>query len=536
MIVSLIMYRNWTLLLSLVMVASLTLSGSNGLVRAAASAESSTTITPIKHLVVIFQENVSFDHYFGTYPNATNPAGEPKFTSAPHTPSVNGLAAALLTNNPNGNYSVNPFRVDRSQAITCDMNHEYTPEQQAYNGGLADKFVEFTHSTDTDDHCSDKVHAKLVMGYFDGNTVTALWNYAQHFAMSDNAFGTVYGPSTPAAFNLIAGTTVGGIPRNQPNDDGLPTGVVNGTVVGDADPKVDDCSGKGVHLQMTGKNVGDLLNAKGITWGWFQGGFKPTNGTAAGKAVCGSSHKNINGTIVTDYNPHHEAFMYYNSTANPHHLPPSSVAMIGHTDRANHQYDLSDFWSAAESGNLPAVSFLKAPKYQNEHAGYGYSDPLDGQTFLVNMINRIQQLPHWNSTAIFIIYDDSDGWYDHVMPPLVSQSNDPKNDRLLGPQGLCGHAPAGAAQDRCGYGPRVPFLAISPYSKVNFVDHAITDQSSILRFIEDNWGLGRIGNQSFDVKAGPVSNMFDFNSTGHRAEKLLLDPMTGMQNSTGLKK
>jgi phospholipase C len=228
--------------------------------------------------------------------------------------------------------------------------------------------------------------------------------------------------------------------------------------------------------------------------------------------------------------------MYYNSTANPHHLPPSSVAMIGHTDHANHQYDLSDFWSAAESGNLPAVSFLKAPKYQNEHAGYGYSDPLDGQAFLVNTINRIQQLPQWNSTAIFIIYDDSDGWYDHVMPPLVSQSNDAKNDRLLGPQGLCGHAPAGASQDRCGYGPRVPFLAISPYSKVNFVDHAITDQSSILRFIEDNWGLGRIGNQSFDVKAGPVSNMFDFNATGHQAEKLFLDPTTGMQNSTALKK
>src|SRR3989441_879157 len=107
----------------------------------------SSTKTPIKHIVVLFQENVSFDHYFGTYPNATNPPGEPKFTAAPSTTTVNGLNPALLSNNPNGNYSINPIRLDKSQAFTCDMNHEYTAEQKAYLGGLADKFVENTHPT-----------------------------------------------------------------------------------------------------------------------------------------------------------------------------------------------------------------------------------------------------------------------------------------------------------------------------------------------------------------------------------------------------
>ncbi len=139
-----------------------------------------TTVTPIKHLVILYQENNSFDHYFGTYPNATNPADEPKFIADPHTPSINGLlSAGLLTNNLN---SANPFRLDRSQAITCDMNHGYKEEQQASNGGLMDKFVEFTGA---------KIHGcnpNQVMGYYDGNTVTALWNYAQHFAMSDNFF------------------------------------------------------------------------------------------------------------------------------------------------------------------------------------------------------------------------------------------------------------------------------------------------------------------------------------------------------------
>jgi phospholipase C len=141
------------------------------------------------------------------------------------------------------------------------------------------------------------------------------------------------------------------------------------------------------------------------------------------------------------YSPHHEPFQYYVSTANPHHLSPKPRDIIGKTDQANHQYDLIDFWNAAEIGNLPAVSFLKAAAYQDGHSGY--SNPLDEQTFLVDTINHLQKLAEWNSTAVIIAYDDSDGWYDHVMPPIVSQSNDPKYDRLLGENGLCGQAPAG---------------------------------------------------------------------------------------------
>ena len=271
---------------------------------------------------------------------------------------------------------------------------------------------------------------------------------------------------------------------------------------------------------MSGTNIGDLLNAAGITWGWFEGGFAPT-ATNNGVAVCGSSHQNIGGVTVTDYIPHHEPFQYFASTANPHHLPPSSIAMIGKTDQANHQYDLSNFWQAADSGNLPAVSFLKAAAYQDGHAGY--SDPLDEQHFLVDTINRLEKLPTWSSTAVIINYDDSDGWYDHVMGPIVSQSNDPANDALTDP-GACGQARAGAFEDRCGYGPRLPLLVISRFAKSNFVDHSVTDQSSIIRFIEDNWKLGRIGNQSFDALAGSLNNMFDFDGN---TPKLFLDENTG---------
>jgi phospholipase C len=199
------------------------------------------------------------------------------------------------------------------------------------------------------------------------------------------------------------------------------------------------------------------------------------------------------------------------------------VSAIGHADAANHQYDLADFLAAADSGNLPAVSFLKARMSEDGHAGY--SDPLDEQRFLVQTINHLQQLPAWSTTAVLIAYDDSDGWYDHVMGPIVSRSNDARYDLLAGP-GLCGRPAPGAALDRCGYGPRLPLLLISPWARANYVDHGVTDQTSILRFIEDNWGTGRIGGGSLDELAGPLLPLFDF-SAGARNPPLVLDPLTG---------
>lgn len=462
------------------------------------------TTTPIKHIIVIFQENVSFDHYFGTYPQATNPAGEPRFYASPNTPTVNGLSPQLLTSNPN---SANPQRLSRAQALTCDQDHSYTDEQKAFDHGLMDRFIENVSGGS----CTDK---SIVMDYYDGNTVTALWNYAQQFALSDNSYQTNFGPSTVGAENLISGQTAGATPAN------IAGSVSNGTIIGDPRPAYDDCfKGTGT-VSLSGQNVGNLLNAQKITWGWFQGGFVPSS-VVSGVATCNTAHTNIGGASVVDYIPHHEPFQYYQSTANPHHLPPSSPWKIGQTDQANHQYDLTDFWTAFNHGYLPAVSFLKAAAYQDGHAGY--SDPLDEQTFLVNTLNKLQKSSFWKDTAVIVSYDDSDGWYDHAMPPIVSQSSDP-TDALTAP-GACGTPKPGAFPARCGFGPRLPLMVISPFAKKNFVDNSLTDQSSILRFIEDNWKLGRIGNQSTDVFAGSLNTMFSFQKRNE--DRLILNPQTG---------
>jgi phospholipase C len=487
--------------------------------------------TPIKYLVIIYQENVSFDHYFATYPYAENPPGEPAFRARAGTPDVNGLRGPLLWRNPN---AVQPFRLSRDRAATCDQNHDYGREQSAYNQGLVNRVVEASGTGDTANYGQTKCQPGDVMGYFDGNTVTALWNYAQRYAMSDNHFATVFGPSTPGAINLVSGQThgaTGSCERADASSQCVATAeelknrygvsIVQRTLIGDAQPRFDDCSTRET-AEMAGRNVGDLLSARGVTWGFFQGGFRPTS--KEGEPVqCAASHVGSGGSETKDYIPHHEPFQYYASTSNPKHLPPESVARIGHNaDRANHQYDYRDFLDAADAHNLPQVSIVKAPAFQDGHAGY--SDPLAEQRFLVRTINFLQAKPEWTQMAIIVTYDDSDGWYDHVMPPIIRGSNT-SEDKLTGP-GSCGEAAAGAAPGRCGYGPRLPLLVISPWAKKNYISHALTDQVSILRFIEDNWNLGRLNNGADEDGAGTLDALFDF-SGPPAPSPFLLDEATG---------
>ena len=499
------------------------------------------TATPIKHVVVLFDENVSFDHYFGTYPFAANTDGT-AFHAKHGTPTVNGLytkitsngpTGPLLTSNPN---SFNPTRLTHSQALTCDQNHGYTAEQKAVDNGKMDLFVQ---NTDTDTCTGQPIlfgKPGLVMDYYDGNTVSALWNYAQHYAMSDNNWDTTFGPSTPGALNLISGQTGNafavdpktGAKVNDPGGVSPLNSAGIGTVYGDPDPAYDDCSDAS-HTSTsplavaTGKNIGDLLNARNVSWGWFQGGFDPSGTNSAGFAVCGHSHQNIGGNTVTDYSPHHNPFEYYKSTANPKHMPPSSEAAIGHTDQANHQYDLSWFGKTLTDGNMPAVSFLKASEYQDAHPGY--SDPLDEQTFLVNTINQIEQSKYWSSTAIVVTYDDSDGWYDHQPPVIVNGSNTSLD------AAICTSAPMRLDSNpvRCGYSQRLPMLVISPWTRANHVSNKLTDTSSVINFIENNWlGGKRVGDGSFDAIAGSLTGRHGLlNFFAPHFRPVILDPATG---------
>jgi phospholipase C len=564
-----------------------------GVANAGGSDVRGSTATPIQHLVVIYQENVSFDHYFATYPNAANTDGQP-FTAATGTPSVDGLSGSLLTANPN---AANPQRLDSSVAgqLTCDQDHNYNDEQRAFDGGLMDKFVETVGTAKGTSPLGTACDPKQVMDYYDGNTVTALWNYAQHFAMSDNSYSTTFGPSSPGAINVVAGDT-GDVDMAhtanspsiataaKPNADITLDGKGGYSLTSDAQPYWDDCSTRDA-VALQGQNIGDELNAAGISWGWFQGGFRPSISYADALAATGhtgqptstfipdefktagfqssvphSSNQGICDTVTPvgvalggtgqygykdDYIPHHEPFEYYASTANPHHLPPASLSAIGtdtqsyangvpQFDTANHNYDLGDFdqlVAAISAGDLPpsalpAVSYLKAPGYQDGHAAY--SDPADEQAFVTREINALERTPDWAHTAVVIAYDDSDGWYDHAYPGVQNPS------ASVADAGCGSGTPLAGEQGRCGFGPRQPFLVVSPFAKENAVDHNLTNQASVVNFVEYNWRVPSISGSADTIEAAydhanglpfDMAGLFDFR--GPHDRRLILDPATG---------
>ncbi|HEY4778034.1 MAG TPA: alkaline phosphatase family protein [Solirubrobacterales bacterium] len=597
--------------------------------------------TPIRHVVEIFQENVSFDHYFGTYPHAANSDGV-NFQPLPHTPAVDGLTPAtsssippslrhstnLLTSNPNQSL---PKRLDSNAVglpgdaggqLTCDQDHDYSDEQQAFDNGLMDRFVQSVGTGGGTTPFGAPCNKETVMDYYDGNTVTGLWNYAQHYAMSDNSYGTTFGPSAPGAINLVSGNT-GNVDASHeanspsiststsPDNDITPDGKGGFSLTSDAQPYWDDCSTRDA-VAMSGKNIGDELNAAGLSWGWFEGGFRPSTSYQAAleatgqtgqptstfipdefkaaefqKAIPHSTNQGLCDAVTPvgealggsgqwgykdDYIPHHEPFQYYASTANPHHLtiPRSAnghdklagLATIGIDTQSyvngvpqfntpNHNYDMSDFDQLVTaisnhelpSSALPAVSFLKAPGYQDGHAAY--SDPADEQEFVAHTVNEIMNTPDWRHTAIVINYDDSDGWYDHansgVLNPSLSSADNLTNTTLSGPTSeQCGPKPQtalplGGEQGRCGLGPRLPMLVISPFAKRNYVDHNLSNQASTINFVEYNWHLPGIAG-SFDQAQGgtdkaehvpfDLAGMFEFEG-GSNNPRLPLSPLTG---------
>jgi phospholipase C len=594
--------------------------------------------TPIDHLVVIIGENISFDHYFGTYPEAANTDGQP-FHAAPGTPAVDGLAPAtsssvppalrhsvdLLTSNPN---SAQPQRLDSSATgppggaggqLTCDQDNNYGAEQAAFDGGKMDAFVQSTGVTGGTSDFGAPCQASTVMDYYDGNTVTALWSYAQHYAMSDNSYGTTFGGTGQGHLNIASGDT-GGVDMSHtsgkltistasaPNGQLTPDGEGGYSLTNNANPYWDDCSTK-ASLALSGTNIGDELNAAGISWGYFKRGFRPTTTFAAatggtqptndfiphefanstfyksephatsneglcnswhaiGAALGGTGQYGYNNDLSLNQNP----FQFYMSTANPHHLAvPADAAgddtlagleEIGNDtqtyvngqpqfDTPNHQYDMTDFdqlVAGINSGELPpsalpAVSFLKAPTYETGHAAD--SDPADEQQFVVREINALERTPDWAHTAVIVAYDDSDGWYDHVYSgvtnPSLAVSDDLTNTVFGGAtSGQCGPKPQsveplGGEQGRCGFGPRLPLLVISPWAKTNYVDHDLSDQSSIINFIEYNWRLSGIPGSfdqalaSEDAAEGipfDLAGMFDFKHQSS-APTFPLDPSTG---------
>ena len=464
--------------------------------------------TPIKHVVVIFGENISFDHYFGTYPTATNPPGQPSFTAEGRDAGGRRTARAARRQPERGRSGAHRSLQARDLRPQPQLRRRAEGVQRRRDGQVRREHRR-RQLRGQDDR-----HGLLRRQHRHGDVEPRAGLRDERPALRHRRSGR-----RRSARSTWSPATTHGV---------QPAGLgENGTMIFNSQPALDDCSAsKGAGLAtMSGRNIGDLMNAAGVTWGWFAGGFRPASWEPNGDAVCGGSQANAAGGVVSDYLPHHEPFQYYASTANRHHVPPSSVGAIGTTDEANHQYDLTRLRRRAgrrqpaaglvpegglRRGRAPGLlrparrAALRRARAQRAPAvaGVGLDRRLPG-------LRRLRRL---------------------VRPRLHHPAAGLRRPQRRAQRGRACAVPSPGPRrlrGRCGPGPRLPLLLVSPYAKQNFVDSTQTEQASITRFIEDNWNLGRIGDQSFDARAASLNNMFDFTPGSPRARRSCSSNATG---------
>jgi phospholipase C len=414
----------------------------------------------INHVIVIYQENWSFDGLYGSFPGASglanagpvtqlDPNGVP-YTALPQTDSH--LLNVVLP--------VAPF--DLSQYVppnqtTRDLVHRFYQEQIQIDGGKMDKFVEVSDAKG------------LALSHYNAADLPE-GKLAQQYTMADNFFHAAFGGSFLNHFWLVCACS--------PVWPNAPASIVaqldaNGNLVKDGQVTPD---GFAVNTSFTVNqphpasitdptrlvpnqtlpNIGDRLSEAGVSWAWYSGGW---NNALAG-------HPD------PLFQFHHQPFAYFANFAD------------GTAAKAQHLKDETDFFSALSSDTLPAVSFIKPLGPDNEHPGY--TSLLRGQQHVADIVSKVQQSKDWQDTAIIITYDENGGRWDHVAPP---------------------------AGDRWGPGTRVPAIIISPFAKRGYVDHTQYDTTSILRFIEKRWHLKALGDR--DLHANDLSNAFDDNGQGN---------------------
>lgn len=452
--------------------------------------DSARTKSPVKHTIILYQENISFDHYFGTYGNGSN-----------------GIPAGSSQTYSNGSQTWGPFTPTKlngtTQNKTCDVDHGYTDMIKMANQGAMNLYLELGNdkilnnpSNNTAASCPkfETVPAPgagvqaLANAYYSGSAgdptapLQNYWQLASRYTLADNFFSAMYGPSTPGAEWLVAATS---------------------NTVHDPNPIGDTCNDYPASISPQSiPNLGQEASAAGISWGWFQGGF--------GTCVPGTP------VVTNGYSAHHDPFQYFTSTADLAHQYAFDPK-LDYSQANKHQRDLSVFYDALSGSpvagtstipQLPDVSWVKAPAIDDGHPSY--SGPQQDDAFVGDLVNRLKASRYWKDTALFVAFDETGGWWDHVGPKdlgghFATLVNGQPN--LSG----CQYPGAGDPCGEGGLGPRLPVLVISKFAKRGYVDHTLMDTSSLAKWVEWNHrlpALGVWGNR--DRTAGSLTNAFRF--------------------------
>jgi phospholipase C len=425
----------------------------------------------IKHVVIIMQENRSFDNYFGTYPGA------------------DGIPAGVCEPDPAHGGCVKPFLDHSDKNIGgphANQNAIPDIDHGAMDGfvGQSEKGQNCNPSTNNPNcsPCRFSVSECDVMGYHDGSDIPNYWTYARDFVLQDHMFEPVLASSQPSHVFMVSEWSAAC--KNAVD----PASCTN-------DPQPPNLVNSYPNLNQTPlypwTDLTWLLHAAGVSWGYyvFQGPEPDCESDA--NIVCKPGQQSA--TTPGIWNPL------------PHFTDVHQDNQVGNVQT------LSNFFAAASAGTLPAVSWIDPNGNVSEHPPAKVSA---GQTYVTGLVNAIMRSPDWDSTAIFISWDDWGGFYDHVVPPAVDQN---------------------------GYGLRVPGLVISPFARQGFIDHQVLSHDAYVKFIEDDFLGGRRLDPATDGRPDPrpdvrenspqlgdLSSDFDFTQPPRPPEILPVCPQTAL--------
>ena len=461
----------------------------------------------VEHIIVIYQENRSFDHYFGAYQppgggqvaNLLDGEGnvDPRFTGMqknaagttyPYLPvpyNLPGFAGAQLPNRP---FHLAPY-IPAGDNVLWDPSHHFFRMFAQINGGKMDRFValaltgkhEFFDKAPSSDAApmmmAESTPSGAVLGYYTREDLPGYHHLADEYVLFDNFFQAMSGGSTGNALYLAAARStvsskappakIGSLDPpvfDRPYDkygiminDVAPVNGPTETFMGSLDlsPPPEE---------QTYPNIGDRLNAASLSWAWYNEAWNAVKPWAMKNAYGAGD-----GSVVVDtpehYLPHHNPFQYY----------PSWFSNV----EAGHIRDATDFFEDMKSGKLPNVSFIKATGARDEHPAN--SAPRWGEDWVMSLLKAIGGSALWSKTAIVVAYDEGGGFWDHVAPPTP---------------------------DPYGCGTRIPGMLIGPWARRSYIDHKIADTTSILALIEARFGLKPM--QTRDANAYNLLDGFDF--------------------------
>jgi phospholipase C len=381
-------------------------------------------IKKIQHIVMIMQENRSFDHYFGTFPGADGiPMHMQNGTMVP-------IACVPTGMPPPAPACIKPYH-DKG-TLDAGGPHHWNDSIGDINGGAMDGFIKEAMSakhrhqcqTLTDPECTPGTKISDVMGYKDWHEIPNYWKYAKQFVLQDKMFEPVSSWSLPAHLFMVSGWSAK-CPTHDPlsctNAPSQPYWQHNGL-----DPKP----------IYAWTDLTYLLHEHNVSWRYYVADGTPPD----------CPHEDL---LCT---PNSAQYPYTPSIWNP---LPNFDTVIANNQVKNIQY-MKQFFNAAANGNLPSVAWVIPNGRNSEHGPASLIS--DGQAFVTSVVNAVMKSPNWSSSAIFISWDDWGGFFDHVVPPVV---------------------------DGNGYGIRVPGLVISPYAKTGFIDDQTLSFDAYLKFIED---------------------------------------------------